>query len=74
MSEGLIRVNSFHHQAVRQPGAGLRVCAKTQDGLIEAVEAEQGFALGVQWHPERSFSTDRYAKEVFALFARACNG
>ena len=46
-------VNSFHHQAVREPGPRLRVSARSQDGIIEAVEStEQKSILGVQWHPE----------------------
>jgi len=47
-----IRVNSTHHQAVKKIGTGLRVSARAPDGLIEAVEAEKGFIIGVQWHPE----------------------
>lgn len=48
-----IPVNSFHHQAVRNPGPHLRVCATAADGVIEAVEsAEHKSILGVQWHPE----------------------
>jgi putative glutamine amidotransferase len=49
-------VNSRHHQAVSDPGRGLRVSARAPDGLIEAVEGAGGAAapllLGVQWHPE----------------------
>lgn len=52
-----LRVNSYHHQAVDRPGQGLRVVARAQDGVIEAIEAsEGGFVLGVEWHPEMSFS------------------
>ena len=48
-----IPVNSFHHQAVRNPGPHLRVCATAADGVIEAVESsEHKSILGVQWHPE----------------------
>jgi putative glutamine amidotransferase len=49
------RVNSSHHQSVDKPGRGLRVVARTTDGVIEALEwtAGPGWALGVQWHPER---------------------
>ena len=47
-------VNSLHHQAVAEPGAGLRVAARSPDGIIEVIETERGsFALGVQWHPEK---------------------
>ena len=46
-------VNSFHHQAVREPAPGFRVAATAPDGIIEAVEsAEYKPMLGVQWHPE----------------------
>jgi putative glutamine amidotransferase len=51
-----IAVNSRHHQAVSDPGRGLRASAHAPDGLIEAIEAVGGeaapFAVGVQWHPE----------------------
>jgi putative glutamine amidotransferase len=33
------RVNSRHHQAVADPGRGLRVCARAEDGVVEAIEA-----------------------------------
>ncbi len=48
-----IQTNSFHHQAVRQPGKGLVISAKAEDGVIESVEADDNrFILGIQWHPE----------------------
>jgi putative glutamine amidotransferase len=48
-----IRCNSFHHQAVRRLGQGLRAVAWDEEGLIEAVEHETyPFLLAVQWHPE----------------------
>ena len=51
-----IKTNSYHHQAVDEVGAGLRVTARTGDGIIEALEAESGsWVLGVQWHPEMTF-------------------
>lgn len=46
-------VNSFHHQAVEDPGPELRVTAHSKDGVIEAVESSEFKSiLGVQWHPE----------------------
>jgi putative glutamine amidotransferase len=52
-----LEVNSRHHQAVSDPGQGLRVSARAPDGVVEALELDaplEGapFALGVQWHPE----------------------
>lgn len=49
---GVDRVNSYHHQAVADPG-GLTVTGWADDGVIEAVEdPARRFALGVLWHPE----------------------
>ena len=49
----LLHVNSFHHQAVSDPGAKFRVVATAPDGIIEAMEScEYKPILGVQWHPE----------------------
>ncbi|MBR5613309.1 MAG: membrane dipeptidase, partial [Bacteroidaceae bacterium] len=48
-----IAVNSFHHQAIKEPAPGFRVCARAADGVIEAMEStEYKSMLGVQWHPE----------------------
>ena len=47
------QVNSYHLQAVERLGAGLRVSARSADGLIEGVESEDGRLIGVQFHPER---------------------
>ena len=50
---GPLEVNSTHHQAVRDPGAGVLVSARAPDGVIEALELpDLPFAVGVQWHPE----------------------
>jgi putative glutamine amidotransferase len=50
-------INSAHHQAVDRIGDGLRVTAKSLDGVVEALEWEDGkekpFLQLVQWHPER---------------------
>lgn len=54
-------VNSFHHQAVKDVPAGMKVTAVAADGIIEGLERSgklKGFAdggamiLGVQFHPE----------------------
>lgn len=46
------RVNSWHHQAVDQPGPGVLVSGRAPDGVIEAIEVPDSNFLGVQWHPE----------------------
>ncbi len=41
-------------QALAEPGVGMRVGARSEDGLIEAIEPDVSrFWIGVQWHPER---------------------
>ncbi|WP_352399492.1 gamma-glutamyl-gamma-aminobutyrate hydrolase family protein [Anaerotignum sp.] len=66
-------VNSFHHQAVAQLGKGLRVCARSQDGLVEAIDhTEYSFVLGVQWHPEAMKTEEQ--KLLFSAFIKAATG
>jgi putative glutamine amidotransferase len=70
---GEIRVNSAHHQAVRQPGKGLRICAVAPDGVVEAVEAVDAnwFCIGVQWHPE-SDTASALDMQLLECFIQAC--
>ena len=50
---GTLPVNSFHHQAVSDPGPHFRIAATAPDGVIEAIESsEMKPIVGVQWHPE----------------------
>lgn len=72
---GKHRVNSFHHQAVREPGECFRVCATSGDGVVEAIEHGEGrFVLGLQWHPEDMFGRDAAATAVFLKFIEAARG
>ncbi|NLL18237.1 MAG: gamma-glutamyl-gamma-aminobutyrate hydrolase family protein [Clostridia bacterium] len=66
-----LRVNSFHHQAVKDLGQGLKAVAKASDGVIEGVEKETGFVLGVQWHPERLWQDYEEQGRLFAAFVKA---
>lgn len=70
-----IRVNSFHHQAVRRVPAPFKVCATSSDGVIEAFESTQhSFMLAVQWHPECMVEkNDQPSKEIFQAFVNAAN-
>ena len=66
-------VNSYHHQAVNNPGRGVSVTARASDGTIEAVEiADHPFAAGVQWHPECMYLTSRKMSRIFSAFIKAC--
>jgi putative glutamine amidotransferase len=65
----VMEVNSFHHQSVGLVGASLRPVATAPDGVIEAIEdVNGGFVVGVQWHPERTFQEDAFAKALFTAF------
>lgn len=72
--DGIIRVNSHHHQAVKTVGENLTAIGWAADGIVEAVEdrREGHFVLGVQWHPELSWSTDPVSRAIFASFVAAC--
>ena len=49
-----LRINSFHHQAVKDLAPHMRCTAQAEDGLIEAIEHDRyPWLVGVQWHPER---------------------
>ncbi len=52
-----IEVNTRHIQAIATTGAGFRVAATAPDGVVEAIENEDGMLLGVQFHPERMGQT-----------------
>ncbi|HZI51227.1 MAG TPA: gamma-glutamyl-gamma-aminobutyrate hydrolase family protein [Terriglobia bacterium] len=65
----VVEVNSFHHQSVGLVGANLRAVAMAPDGVIEAIEDVSGrFVVGVQWHPERGFQDDAFARALFSQF------
>jgi putative glutamine amidotransferase len=52
---GSLTVNSFHHQAIDDPGSFTVSGRCPEDRVIEIIEdRDRSFALGVQWHPERT--------------------
>ena len=68
-----LRVNSFHHQAVKDPAPGFKVTARAPDGVIEAIESEDhGFVVGVQWHPEALAEKHPEFLKLFEATVRAC--
>lgn len=74
----VLGVNSTHHQAVDQPAGVLRVSARSDDGVIEALELKAEvarrlpFLLCVQFHPERLADRHPEHQAIFAAFAKAC--
>lgn len=66
----IIKVNSSHHQAIMNTKRDIIIAAKSDDGIIEAIEdSKHPFCLGVQWHPEFLNEED---KKLFASFIEAC--
>jgi putative glutamine amidotransferase len=72
---------SHHHQGIDRIGDGLAVTARTDDGLVEAIERivpdqedpKAPWMLGVQWHPEETAHDDAAQQSLFdalALLAR----
>jgi putative glutamine amidotransferase len=71
--EESVNVNSSHHQALSLPGDNLKVTALCPtDRVIEAVELDSAdhFVVGVQWHPERTYTTSAFSRSIFAAFVR----
>jgi putative glutamine amidotransferase len=69
--EPIIKVNSLHHQGLKDIAPSLRVVGHAPDGLVEAVELpDHPFGLAVQWHPE--WLTDQDAtRKLFRKFVEA---
>ena len=68
-----LAVNSFHHQALKTLGRGLRDVAWAPDQVIEAVEHEdqRRFVVAVQWHPEDLVEHDTAARALFGAVVDA---
>lgn len=67
-----LKVNSFHHQAVKAAGNGLSVSANSSDSIIEAVESQDyHFIMGVQWHPELMWQENPLHLKLFEAFIAA---
>ena len=68
-----IKVLSRHHQAVKKIGKNLKVCARSKDGIVEALERTDGtYGIFVQWHPEGMFKYPEHQKRLFTSFVDAC--
>ena len=74
MTETLMRVNSHHHQGLKDLAPGLRAVGYAPDGLVEAIElSDHRFGLAVQWHPE--WLTDMEpTRRLFRQFVEAAGG
>ena len=69
LGSGVCMTNSMHHQSVKELGKGLRASAYANDGVIEAIEDQDGLMVGVQWHPESLLES---APAMNHLFSDLC--
>ncbi len=75
LEEGKVKVNSVHHQAVEDVGSDFRITARSDDGVIEAIERkDNSFVLGVQWHPERMYQKDKRFLTLFQELVKWASG
>ncbi|HEY8853603.1 MAG TPA: gamma-glutamyl-gamma-aminobutyrate hydrolase family protein, partial [Gemmatimonadaceae bacterium] len=67
-----LTVNSFHHQSVKSVADGMRVTARSPDGIIEGLESTgDWWVMAVQWHPEEmTDSPEPWDRGLFKAFAR----
>ncbi|HWR12181.1 MAG TPA: gamma-glutamyl-gamma-aminobutyrate hydrolase family protein [Rectinemataceae bacterium] len=71
-----LRVNSFHHQSVRELAPGLEASAFAADGVLEGFEAKDRsrFLAAVQFHPETLTLRFPEFLGLFEAFMEACRG
>jgi putative glutamine amidotransferase len=74
-------VNSSHHQGILEPAEPFTAVARTEDGIVEAMELRPElsngspclpFFLGVQFHPERLVTKHAEHQAIFTRFVEAC--
>ena len=68
------RVNSFHHQMIKDIAPSLTPIAKSSDGIVEAFwKKDYPFFYAIQWHPEMmSVRGNKDMKKIFDRFIEAC--
>lgn len=68
-----LRINSLHHQAVKDPGKGVYISGRAEDGIAELMEVPgHRFLLGVQGHPEEIYGQVAPFSRLFTAFVQAC--
>ena len=65
MGPGAPDCSSSHHQGIEKLGEGLVVTGWADDGTVETVEHEDGWVVGVQWHPEMTAARDPAQQGLF---------
>jgi putative glutamine amidotransferase len=66
------KVNSIHHQALREVAPNAKVVGTAPDGIVEAIEVpDKHFVMAVQWHPEDLLDDDERMEKLFKAFVEA---
>lgn len=65
-----IKVNSRHHQAIRELAADLTTAGESDDGIIEAVENRERGIIALQWHPENLIDLGKEYNQLFLEFVK----
>ncbi len=67
-----VMVNSLHHQAIKDPGKGVRITGRAPDGIPELLEVSgYRFVMAAQSHPEEIYSIEPAFKRLFSAFVQA---
>jgi len=75
VGETTLLVNTFHREAIGELSKSVVASARSDDGVIEAIEVPaQNFALGLQWHQELFAGTDHPGNRIFRGLIEACRG
>jgi putative glutamine amidotransferase len=74
MGREVVKVNSYHHQGIKDLAEGLVATGRSTDGVVEAVEAKEfseRWLLGVQWHAEAMRGAGPQQKSLFQAHVSA---
>jgi putative glutamine amidotransferase len=74
MGRDVVKVNSYHHQGIKDLAEGLVATGRSTDDVIEAVEARdfsERWLLGVQWHAEAMRGAGPQQESLFAAHVSA---
>lgn len=69
-----IKVNSIHHQSIKQLGKNLEVVGEARDGIVEVITfKDREDIIAVQWHPEMMYKESSHAKIIFNWLINKAN-
>lgn len=71
LNKNKTEVNSYHHQAIKNPGNHFKIVGTSPAGVIEMIENKDSsyFCIGVQNHPE--MDEDNFMEPLFEAFANS---